>query len=118
MAATFYQNRPIMFKNYFKTAWRHFRNGLRKVLGASILSVWNLLSKDFITLVAISFIISMPLAYYLMHNWLEHYTYRTEIGWWIFALAGLGALLITALTVSFQAIRAAVANPVKALRSE
>lgn len=92
--------------------------GLRKVLGASIMSVWNLLSKDFITLVVISFIISMPMAYYFMHNWLKHYTYRTEIGWWIFAMAGLSALLITGLTVSFQAIRAAVANPIESLRNE
>lgn len=92
--------------------------GLRKVLGASIVSVWNLLSKDFISLVAISFLISMPVAYYFMHNWLEHYTYRTEIAWWVFAATGIGALGITLLTVSFQAIRAAMANPVESLRSE
>ncbi|MDX1943012.1 MAG: ABC transporter permease [Saprospiraceae bacterium] len=91
---------------------------VRKVLGASVLSVWNLLSKDFILLVAISFLIAMPLAYYLMYHWLNNYQYRTQLSWWIFAVAGIGALLITLATVSFQAIRAAVANPVNALKNE
>lgn len=92
--------------------------GVRKVLGASVLSVWNLLSKDFILLVAVAFLIAVPLSYYFMHNWLQNYQYRTQMPWWIFAVAGIGALLITLLTVSFQAIRAAVANPVESLRSE
>ncbi|MEP7231221.1 MAG: ABC transporter permease [Ginsengibacter sp.] len=92
--------------------------GVRKVLGASVLSVWNLLSKDFVMLVTISFLIAVPVSYYFMHEWLQNYTYRTQISWWIFAAAGTGALLITLLTVSFQAIKAAIANPVKSLRTE
>lgn len=92
--------------------------GVRKVLGASVFNVWNLLSKDFVMLVAISFLIAIPLAYYFMHGWLEHYTYRTKMSWWIFAASGVGALIITIFVVSMQAIRAAVANPVKSLRTE
>ncbi len=92
--------------------------GLRKVLGASVFSVWNLLSKDFVILVIISFLISVPLSYYFMHSWLQNYTYRTELSWWIFAAAGIGLLLITILVVSFEAIKAAIANPVKSLRTE
>lgn len=92
--------------------------GVRKVLGASVLSVWNLLSKDFVMLVLVSFIVAFPLAYFFMHSWLQHYEYRTTISWWIFAAAGLGAMLITLLTISFQSIKAAIANPVKSLRTE
>ena len=92
--------------------------GLRKVLGASVLNVWNLLSKDFVKLVIISFFISIPLAYYFMYSWLQNYSYRTGLSWWIFAAAGVGSLLITVLVVSLQAIRSAVANPVKSLRTE
>jgi ABC-type antimicrobial peptide transport system permease subunit len=92
--------------------------GIRKVLGASIFNLWRLLSKDFVILVFISLLIAMPVAYYFMHTWLENYEYRTKIGWWIFASAGLGALLITLITVSYQATKAAIANPVKSLRSE
>src|SRR4029077_11661634 len=92
--------------------------GVRKVLGASILNVWNLLSKDFMTLVIISFLISMPLSYYFMQHWLQNYEYRAVLSWWIFAAAGAGSLLITLLVVSFQAIKAALTNPVRSLRSE
>ncbi len=92
--------------------------GVRKVLGASVFSVWKLLSKDFVMLVVISLIIAIPVAYLFMHSWLQNYQYRTNISWWIFAAAGIGALLITLLTVSFQAIKAAIANPVKSLRTE
>ena len=92
--------------------------GLRKVLGASVLNVWNLLSKDFVKLVIISFFISIPLAYYFMYSWLQNYSYRTGLSWWIFAVAGVGSLLITVIVVSLQAIRSAVANPVKSLRTE
>jgi putative ABC transport system permease protein len=92
--------------------------GIRKVLGASVRNLWQLLSKDFVVLVIISFLISIPIAYYYLHNWLQNYQYRTEITWWVFALAGSGALVITLLTVSYQAIKAAVANPVKSLRTE
>ncbi len=92
--------------------------GVRKVLGASVLNLWRLLSKDFIVLVFISCIISAPLAWYFLHNWLQKYTYRTTISWWVFAAAFAGALIITLLTVSFQSIKAALMNPVKSLRSE
>jgi ABC-type antimicrobial peptide transport system permease subunit len=92
--------------------------GVRKILGATVVNLWGLLSKDFVMLVFISLLVAMPLAYYFMSNWLEHYQYRTEISWWIFAASGCGALVITLLTVSFQSIKAATANPVKSLRSE
>ncbi len=92
--------------------------GVRKVLGASVFSVWNLLSKDFIGLVGISFLIAVPIAWYAMHKWLQDYSYRINISWGIFLLAGIIAIAIALITVSFQAIRAAVANPVKSLRTE
>ena len=92
--------------------------GIRKVLGASVTNLWQMLSKDFVILVIISCVISAPIAYYFLQEWLQKYTYRTEISWWIFAVAGVGALIITLLTVSFQAIKAALMNPVKSLRSE
>jgi len=92
--------------------------GVRKVIGASIFNIWNLLSKEFIWLVIISLLIASPIAYYFMYEWIQKYTYHTTISWWIFMAAGAGALLITLLTVSFQAIKAATANPVKSLRTE
>ncbi len=92
--------------------------GVRKVLGATIFNVWNMLSKDFLKLVIISCFIAVPIAYYVMNGWLQEYPYRVILKWWIFVLAMLGALGITVLTVSFQAIRAAKQNPVKSLRTE
>jgi putative ABC transport system permease protein len=92
--------------------------GVRKILGASVISVWRLLTKEFVLLVFISLFIAIPLAYYYMKGWLENYQYRTSISWWVFVLAGAGAILITLLTVSFQAIKAAIVNPVKSLRTE
>jgi ABC-type antimicrobial peptide transport system permease subunit len=92
--------------------------GVRKVLGATVFNVWNMLSKDFLKLVIISCFIAVPIAYYVMNGWLQEYPYRVILKWWIFALAMIGALLITVVTVSFQAIRAARANPVKSLRTE
>ena len=92
--------------------------GVRKVLGATVLNVWQLLSKDFVWMVVISFVIAVPLSYYFMHSWLQSYQYRTELSWWIFGTTGLGTLVITLLTVSVQSIKAAVANPVKSLRTE
>jgi len=92
--------------------------GVRKVLGATVMNLWGLLSKEFIMLVTISFLIATPIAYYFLHGWLNNYEYRTELSWWIFALAGAGAFIITIATVSFQAIKAAIANPVKCLRTE
>lgn len=92
--------------------------GIRKVLGASIVSVWQMLSKDFVLLVIISSGLAIPFAYYVMDKWLENFTYRTELSWWIFIVSALGALLLTLLTVSFQAIKAASINPANTLRSE
>jgi ABC-type antimicrobial peptide transport system permease subunit len=92
--------------------------GVRKVLGASVFNLWGLLSKDFVLLVMIAYLIASPVAYYFMHQWLQHYQYRSEISWWIFAVTGAGAMAITLLTVSYQSIRAALENPVKSLRSE
>lgn len=92
--------------------------GVRKVLGASVSSITTLLSKDFLKLVIISFIVASPVAWWLMKSWLSDYTYRISISWWIFAFTGLLSLLIAGITVSYQAVRAAKANPVKSLRSE
>jgi len=92
--------------------------GVRKVLGASVFNLWRLLSKDFVGLVVISLFIASPVAYYFMHKWLENYTYRSVMSWWIFAITAAGALLITVLTVSYQSLKAAMANPVRSLRSE
>jgi putative ABC transport system permease protein len=92
--------------------------GVRKVLGATMFNVWNLLSREFVMLVTISFFIAMPLAYYFMSHWLLSFVYRTELYWWIFAGTGVGALFITVFVVSFQAIRAGLANPVNSLRME
>jgi ABC-type antimicrobial peptide transport system permease subunit/AraC-like DNA-binding protein len=92
--------------------------GIRKVLGASIAQVWLLLSRDFIVLVGISCVIASPVAFYYLHNWLQKYTYRVSIGLGVFIASGIAAIVITLVTISFQAIKAALANPVKSLRSE
>jgi len=92
--------------------------GIRKVLGASVQSITALLSKDFLQLVGIASVIAFPLSWWGMHNWLQNYSYRVGISWWVFIVAGLAAILIALLTISFQAIKAAVANPVKSLRTE
>ncbi len=92
--------------------------GIRKVLGASVSGIAGLLSKDFLKLVGLSCLLSFPLAWWMMHNWLQGYQYRIEINWWIFFIAGAVALLIAFITISFQAVKAALANPVKSLRTE
>jgi ABC-type antimicrobial peptide transport system permease subunit len=92
--------------------------GVRKVMGASVANLWGLLSKDFVILVGISFLIATPLSYYFMHNWLQKYALRIEISWLVFVLAGVLALLVTLITVSYQAIKAATVNPIKSLRTE
>ena len=92
--------------------------GIRKVLGATVSSITALLSKDFMQLVAISCIVAFPVAWFVMHNWLQHYKYRIDISWWIFVTAGISALLIALITISFQSIKAAISNPVKSLRTE
>lgn len=90
--------------------------GIRKVLGASIPNVLGLLSQDFLKLIGLSLLIGMPLTWYAMNQWLNQYTYRTPLSWWIFATAGLATLALTILTISYQSIRAALTNPVKSLR--
>ncbi|MGB3849925.1 MAG: ABC transporter permease [Tunicatimonas sp.] len=92
--------------------------GIRKVLGASVTVILTMLSQDFIKLIFIALVVAVPVGYYAMHWWLQDFAYRTDISWKVFVLAGAGALLITLLTVSVQAIRAALANPVDALRNE
>ena len=92
--------------------------GVRKVLGANVSTIVALLSKDFLKLVLIAAIISFPIAWYAMHNWLQDFAYRINIQWWVFVVAGILAALIALITVSFQAIKAALANPVKSLRTE
>jgi putative ABC transport system permease protein len=92
--------------------------GVRKVLGASVFSLWRLMSTDFIVLVSISLLIATPTAYYFMHGWLQDYKYRADLSWWIFLGTAAGAIIITILTVSYQSIKAALMNPVKSLKTE
>ena len=92
--------------------------GVRKVLGASVFHLWRMLSKEFVALVIVSCLIAIPIAWYFLHEWLQKYEYRTPVSWWIFAAAAIGALGITLLTVSYQAISAALKNPVTTLRTE
>lgn len=92
--------------------------GIRKVLGASVSGIVQLLSGEFLKLVLIAVVIASPIAWYAMDRWLQDFAYRAYIPWWVFALAGLAAVVIALLTVSFQSVKAALTNPVKALRSE
>jgi len=92
--------------------------GVRKVLGASVSVIAGLLTKDFIKIVLIAFFIAVPLAYWIMHRWLLEFSYRVEIQWWVFAFAGIIAVSIALCTVSFQALNAAMTNPIKSLRTE
>ena len=92
--------------------------GIRKVLGASISQIVVMLSREFLKLVLVAFVIATPIAWYAMSRWLQDFAYRIDLDWWIFALAGIVALLIAMITVSFQSIKAALANPVKSLRND
>jgi putative ABC transport system permease protein len=92
--------------------------GVRKVLGANVPGIVRLLSKDFLKLVTVSIVIATPVAWWVMNKWLQSFAYRVDISWWMFALAGVIAMLIALLTVSFQAMKAAMANPVRSLRTE
>lgn len=92
--------------------------GIRKVLGATVGNISFILSKDFVILIAIAFVTAVPLAWYLMNNWLQGFSYRTTISWWVFIAAGAAAVLVTAVAIGFQTIKAALANPVKSLRAE
>ncbi len=102
----------------YSTMQRTREIGIRKVMGASVTGIINLLSKDFLDLVVLSFFIAMPVAWYFMKVWLKDFAYRTDISWWVFILSAVLALAIAFVTVSFQAIKAAIANPVKSLRTE
>ena len=102
----------------YSTLQRTKEIGVRKVLGASVSNITTLLSKDFLRLVLIALVIASPVAYWGMHKWLQSFAYRTHIHWWVFAVAGALAIFIALFTVSFQAIKAATANPVKSLRTE
>ncbi|MCG6188032.1 ABC transporter permease [Maribellus maritimus] len=104
--------------SYYRTNQRIKEIGIRKVNGAKISEILSMLNKDFVKWVAIAFVIATPIAYYAMHKWLENFAYKTTLSWWIFALAGLLALGIALLTVSWQSWRAATRNPVEALRYE
>jgi len=101
------------------TVQRRIREiGIRKVLGGSVSGITGLLSLDFMQLVGLAILVAFPVAWWLMHNWLQDYAYRTTIQWWVFVAAGGLALLITLLTVGLHALRAARANPIKTLRTE
>ncbi|HZF63211.1 MAG TPA: FtsX-like permease family protein, partial [Chitinophagaceae bacterium] len=92
--------------------------GVRKVLGATVSQIVFLLSREFMQLVSIAIFIAVPIAIWVTNKWLQDFAYKVDIGWWLFALAALAAVLIALLTVSFQSLKAAVANPVKSLRTE
>jgi putative ABC transport system permease protein len=108
----------ILAMSLFACQRRTKEIGIRKVNGARISEVMVMLNRDFVKWVAIAFVIATPIAWYAMHKWLESFAYKTELSWWIFALAGLLALGIALLTVSFQSYKAARRNPVEALRYE
>lgn len=91
---------------------------IRKVLGASASGIILMLSRDFLKLVLIASLIAFPVAWWAMHQWLQDFAYRVNISWWVFMIAGISALVVALITISFQAFRAAAANPVKTLRSE
>ncbi|HJP63846.1 MAG TPA: FtsX-like permease family protein, partial [Mucilaginibacter sp.] len=102
----------------FATLQRTKEIGVRKVLGASVANIVLLLSRDFIKLVVIAIVIAIPVAWIILHNWLQDFAYHIGISWWIFGLSGIVAVLVALATISFQAVKAAGANPVKSLRSE
>jgi ABC-type antimicrobial peptide transport system permease subunit len=102
----------------YTTTQRTKEIGVRKVLGASVSQIVALLSKDFLGLILLAFLVAVPLSWMAMHKWLDNFAYRTEISWWIFVAAGAAMITIALLTLGFQTIKAALANPVKNLRTE
>ena len=92
--------------------------GIRKVLGAAVSRIIILISKEFMILIAIAFVVAVPVGYYAINKWLQNFEYRINIGWWMFALAGMFVVAMALLTMSFQSIKAAVSNPVKSLKTE
>ncbi|MGN6419476.1 MAG: ABC transporter permease [Pseudobacter sp.] len=102
----------------YSTMQRTKEIGIRKVMGASVPNILHLLSREFIWLAAISFLVAAPVAWYFMQKWLQNFAFRINIGWYVFVIAGVAALLIGLITISFQAVKAAIANPVKSLRTE
>ncbi|MEO6327899.1 MAG: ABC transporter permease, partial [Ginsengibacter sp.] len=116
--AIFIASLGLLGLSLFATMQRTKEIGVRKVLGATIPNIVALLSKDFIRLVVIAFVIASPVAWFVMHSWLQNFAYRINISWWIFFAAGLLSVLIALATISLQAIKAAMANPIKSLRTE
>jgi putative ABC transport system permease protein len=102
----------------FSAAQRTKEIGIRKVLGATVADITLILSREFVMLVIVSNVFAWPIAYYVMNKWLQSFAYRVDFSWWVFVLAGLIALAVALMTVSWQAIRAALANPVESLRYE
>ena len=116
--AIFIASLGLLGLSLFSTIQRTKEIGVRKVLGASVSGIILLLSMDFIKLVVFAILIATPLAWLILNNWLQDFAYHISISWWVFALSGIVAVVIALITISFQAMRAAVANPVKSLRSE
>ena len=108
----------LIWPGFFYGGSAYKRSRHTQSVGASVRNIIFLLSKEFTILIMVAFIIAAPVAWYIMHNWLQDFAYRIDVGWWIFIVAGLAALLIALFTVSTQALKAAFTNPIKSLRTE